>query len=100
MNFSSTFFTELQGLMLAQREARRGWFALGRIEKKLRRLNMHVIESQELMSQLGAHSKLNAHPAFINGLHDAGRLRAEAWLEKNFTQLGVQSSFSVARLFG
>jgi NTE family protein len=100
MNFSSTFFTELQGLMLAQREARRGWFAFGRMEKKLRRLNMHVIESQELMSQLGAHSKLNAHPAFVNGLHDEGRLRAEAWLEKNFERIGVQSSFSVARLFG
>ncbi|WP_234814973.1 patatin-like phospholipase family protein, partial [Noviherbaspirillum denitrificans] len=76
MGFSSTFFTELQGLMLVQREAKRGWFAFGRLERRLRQLNMHVVESQELMSQLGRHSKLNASPAFINGLHEEGRRRA------------------------
>lgn len=100
MGFSSTFFTELQGLMLAQREARRGWYAFGRLERRLRHLNMHVVESQELMSQLSPHSKLNAHPAFIKGLHEEGRMRAEAWLEQNFRHLGVRSSFSLARLFG
>lgn len=100
MGFSSTFFTELQGVMLAQREARRGWFALGRLERRLRQLNMHVIESQDLMSQLSTHSKLNAHPAFISTLRDEGRVRAALWLERNFTQLGVRSSFSPARLFG
>lgn len=100
MGFSSTFFTELQGLMLAQREARRGWLAFGRLERRLRQLNMHVVESQELMSQLGRHSKLNANPAFINGLHEEGRRRAELWLEHNFQQLGTRSSFRLARLFG
>lgn len=100
MGFSSTFFTELQGLMLAQREARRSWYSFGRLERRLRHLNMHVVESQELMSQLSMHSKMNAHPAFINGLHDEGRMRAEAWLEQNFRQLGVRSSFSLAKLFG
>jgi NTE family protein len=100
MGFSSTFFTELQGLTLAQREARRGWFSLGRLERRLKQLNMHMVESQELMSQLGRHSKLNAHPAFINGLHEEGRRRAEIWLEHNFQQLGVRSSFRLARLFG
>lgn len=100
MGFSSTFFTELQGLVLAQREARRGWFSFGRLERRLRQLNMHVIESQELMSQLSRHSKLNAHPTFINALHEEGRMRADAWLRENFRQIGVRSSFRVARLFG
>ncbi|RZI41004.1 patatin-like phospholipase family protein [Herbaspirillum sp. HC18] len=100
MGFSSTFFTELQGLVLAQREARRTWFSFGTLERKLRQLNLHVIESQDLMSQLDKHSKLNAHPAFINGLHEEGRARAEAWLHRNFRQLGVRSSFRPERLFG
>jgi len=100
MGFSSTFFTELQGLMLAQREARRGWFALGRLERRLRQLNIHVLESQELMSQLSPHSKLNAHPAFIHGLHDEGRAHAERWLAQNFDRIGLRSSFNLARLFG
>ncbi len=100
MGFSSTFFTEVQGLMLAQREARRGWLAIGRLERRLRQLNLHVVESRELMSQLSRHSKLNAHPAFIKGLHEEGRVRAESWLEQNFAQLGVDSSFRFAQLFG
>jgi NTE family protein len=100
MSFSSTFFTELQGLLLAQREARRSWMSFGRLERRLRQLNMHVVESQELMSQLGTHSKLNAHPAFINGLHDEGKRRAELWLKENFKQIGVRSSFRLAKLFG
>lgn len=100
MGFSSTFYTELQGVMLAKREAERSWFAFGRLERRLRQLNMHVIESQELMGQLSTHSKMNAHPAFINRLHDEGRSRAESWLEKNSRQLGVRSSFSLAKLFG
>jgi NTE family protein len=100
LSFSSTFFAELQGVMLAQREARRGWFSAGRLERRLRQLNMHAIESQELMSELSANSKLNAHPAFLNGLHDEGKLHADAWLDKNFHQIGVRSSFSPAKLFG
>jgi NTE family protein len=100
LGFSSTFFTELQGLVLAQREARRGWFSFGRLERRLRQLNMHVVDSQELMGQLGKHSKLNAQPAFIKGLHEEGRMRAGAWLDKNFRQIGVRSSFRPAKLFG
>jgi NTE family protein len=100
MGFSSTFFTELQGLTLAQREARRGWLSFSRLERRLRTLNMHVIETQELMSRLSRHSKLNTHPAFINGLHEEGRMRADAWLRTHFRQIGVRSSFRVARLFG
>lgn len=100
MGFSSTFYTELQGVMLAKREALRGLFAFGRLERRLRRLNLHVIESQELMSQLGAHSKLNAHPSFIHRLYGEGRQCADRWLDRNFRRLGVRSSFRLAQLFG
>lgn len=100
MGFSSTFFTELQGLILAKREARRSWMPFNRLERRLRQLNMHMIESQELLGQLGTHSKLNAHPAFVNGLHEEGRKRAELWLDRHFDTLGVRSSFSLARLLG
>jgi NTE family protein len=100
MGFSSTFFTELQGLLLAQREARRSWMPFSRMERRLRNLNMHVVESQELLGQLGTHSKMNAHPAFVNGLHEEGRMRAEMWLDRHFDKLGVRSSSSLAQLIG
>lgn len=100
MGFSSTFYTELQGVMLAKREAQRGLFAFGRLERRLRRLNLHMVESPELMSRLGTHSKLNAHPAFIERLYQEGRESADAWLDRNFRRIGVRSSFRLAQMLG
>lgn len=99
MGFSSTFHTELQGLMLAKRQAERGWLALGKLERRLRHLNMHMIAAPELMSQLSSHSKMNASPAFLHSLHAEGRLRADAWLAESFEQLGRGSTFRMAHLF-
>jgi NTE family protein len=95
ISFSSAFFTEFQGLARGKREAERSLFSFGRLERRLRNLNMHVIDSQELVGQLSALSKINTHPAFIKELHDEGRERAGLWLEENFRLLGVRSSFSL-----
>jgi NTE family protein len=95
ISFSSALFSELQGIALAKREASRSLFALGRLERKLRRLNLHLIDSQELMSKLSSLSKLNTTAAFINALRDEGRSRTEIWLEQNFRHLGVRSSYAL-----
>jgi NTE family protein len=95
ISFSSALFSELQGIALAKREANRSLLALGRLERKLRRLNMHLIDSQELMSQLSSLSKLNTRAAFINALRDEGRSRTTAWLDDNFRHVGVRSTFTL-----
>ncbi len=97
IGFSSALSTELQGIALAQREARRGLFAFGRLERRLRHLNIHLVDAKEFMSRLSGHSKLNTHLPFINGLRNAGRNQAELWLKKNFHHLGVRSSYNLAR---
>lgn len=98
IGFSSTFFSELQGLALVKREAERSPIAVSRMKRQLRRLNMHLIDAQELMSRLSALSKLNTRSSFINSLRDAGRSRAEAWLGENRQSIGVRSSFRPAEL--
>jgi NTE family protein len=98
IGFSSTFFSELQGLALAKREAERSPFAVGRMKRQLRRLNLHLIDAQELMSRLSALSKLNTRASFINALRDEGRSHAEVWLAENIQSIGVRSSFSPAEL--
>ena len=100
IGFNSALFTELQGVALAKREAQHGWFAFGRLERRLRNLNVHMVESREFMSQLGGLSKMNTQAPFINALRDQGRIRAEAWLHQNFKHLGVRSSFNLARYLG
>ena len=84
ISFTSAFYAEINGVMLAKREAERGWLALGRQARKLRRLRTHVIDSPEYMSRLGALSQANAHATFIAALREEGRARAEEWLERHF----------------
>lgn len=95
ISFSSALFSELQGIALAKREANRSFFAFGHLERKLRRLNMHLIDSQELMSKLSSLSKLNTRAAFINALRNEGRSRTQAWLDENFRHVGVRSTFTL-----
>jgi NTE family protein len=96
IGFSAALFTELQGIALAQREAQRAWFSLGRLERRLRKLNVHLVDSLEFMSRLNDLSKLNTQAPFIQALHAEGRLQAEKWLQENFHHLGVRSSFDLA----
>jgi NTE family protein len=96
IGFSAALLTELQGVALAMREAQRGWFVFGRLERRLRRLNVHLIDSREFMSRLSGLSKLNAQAPFIQTLHNEGRLQAEKWLQQKAQHLGVRSSFNLA----
>jgi NTE family protein len=92
ISFTSGFFAELQGLALAQREGARGWGSLGRVQRKLRRFHMHLIDSRDYMSRLGALSMANNHSSFIAALHAEGRERAQSWLEDKFHLLGMKST--------
>jgi NTE family protein len=98
ISFGAAFFSELQGIALARREAQRSLLAWGHLERRLRRLNLHVIDAPELMGGLDTISKLNAQASFITALRDAGRQWAAAWLEKNGNSLGVRSTHDLSRL--
>ena len=98
ISFGAAFFSELQGIALAQREARRSLLAWGQLERRLRRLNLHVIAAPELMGTLDTISKLNAQPSFLIALRDAGRQWAAAWLEKSGASLGVKSTYDLSGL--
>jgi NTE family protein len=97
ISFTSAFFTELNGLALAKQEAERPRFGFGTLERRLRALNLHVIENDDLMTQLSVHSKLNVEGAFIDALREHGRNRAEAWLKHKFPFIGTRSSVRLAR---
>ena len=101
ISFGAAFFSELQGIALAQREARRSLLAWGRLERRLRRLNLHVIDAPELMGTLDTVSKLNAQASFLTALRDAGRQWADgmAGQERRFARRQVDlRSIAPARL--
>lgn len=97
ISFSSAFFTELGGLALAKREAESSMFAFGTLERRLKRLNMHMLEASDLMNQLDVMSKLNTKTSFIHALHAEGRAVAEKWLLDHFHAVGFRSSFDLGR---
>ncbi|KAF1043926.1 MAG: hypothetical protein GAK35_01979 [Herbaspirillum frisingense] len=97
ISFSSAFFTELSALALAKREAENSTLAFGSLERRLRQLNIHMIDANELMEQLSNLSKLNTQASFIRSLHQQGRERASEWLEQNFVQVGQTSTFDLGR---
>lgn len=93
ISFTSAFYAELQGIAMAKQEAEQGSFAFGGLERRLKRLKLHLIDSQELMSVLEPLSKFDTHASFINALFEEGRARAQEWLETNYRCIGVRSSF-------
>ncbi len=97
ISFSSAFFTELSALALAKREAENSTLAFGSLERRLRQLNVHMIDANELMEQLTNLSKLNTQASFIGSLFQQGRERASEWLEQNYAQIGHASTFDLGR---
>ncbi len=95
ISFGSALSGELQGIALAKKEAGSALFSLGRLERRLRRLNLHLIDAQDVMSRLNVLSRLNTHRDFIEGLRDEGRSRADAWLTTNFRHIGARSSLAL-----
>ena len=99
LGFNSTFLREMRMIAQATEQSGQALFPLGRLERRLRRMNFHLIEAEALVSQLAADSKLNAHLPFITMLHDLGRAQADLWLQNHFSSIGNQSSVDLAGLF-
>jgi len=98
ISFSSSLFTELQAISLAQQQAARDWYALGRHQRKLRSLHLHSIDSPEFMGQLSSLSKARREYSLIRALRNEGRNQAGMWLEKNLHLIGVRSTLNPDQL--
>jgi len=99
LGFNSTFLREMRMIAQAIEQSEQALFPWGRLERRLRQMNFHLIEAEALVSQLAIDSKLNAHLPFITMLHDLGRAQANLWLENDFSSIGNQSSVDLGELF-
>lgn len=100
LSFSVTLLRELRTIIDAREMAKQTLLPLGRLERRLRRVNFHMIEADELMTQLSTHSRLNINHDFLLLLRDQGRARAEYWLVHHQGDLGRRSSVDLAEVFG
>jgi NTE family protein len=60
---------------------------------------IHSIRDDAEMAQLGVATKLNPDWDFLCRLRDAGRARAQEWLDMNYDRVGNDSSISLAEIF-
>jgi NTE family protein len=97
--FNATFLREMRMYAHASEFAGRGWLPLGRLERRLGRTKFHLIEADELMSQIASESRLTTSLPFLEMLRDRGRERAKAWLAASFANLGQRSSVDLRAMF-
>ena len=62
-------------------------------------VNFHMIEAQDDLAEFDASSKFNTDINFLLDLHRRGWGAADRWLELNYENLGVKSSFDVWEMF-
>ena len=64
-----------------------------------RRMLMHTIADEKSLAALGASSKFNVEPEFIDMLFQKGRAAAETWLHTSFRHVGTKSTVDLRKMF-
>ncbi len=95
IHFNTTFLTEMRNLALGRRAASRFSLLRGRLEQRLLGLNLHMIETDEKVSELGVEKTLNTSLPFLLRLKEDGRARAETWLAQHRAALGRRSTMDL-----
>lgn len=76
VSFSAPFLREMRTIALAKNYVENSRVPFSNLERRLTRMNFHLIEAEDLMAQLSIESKLNSSSAFLTMLRDHGRARA------------------------
>jgi NTE family protein len=92
LSFNSSLQRELRAIHFVSQLVEEGHLD----PQRFKRLNVHVVQAEDVMRGLGAHSKFDTSPTFIQSLHALGRERMTAWLAANRTKVGRESSVDLA----
>jgi NTE family protein len=78
--FMAAFLREIGAIAQAKQELERELFTFGRLERRLKRATLHLIEAEDLLGGLSPTSRLNTSWDFLMMLRDHGRAQAEQWV--------------------
>lgn len=98
--FNAPFLREMRSIALARAEVDKQGIVMGKLARRLRSLDFHVLEAAELIARLQVEKTLNVDLGFLIRLRDEGRAQADAWLTRHFDRIGRESSIDLARRFG
>src|SRR5574337_1253332 len=100
LGFSAHFMREMRTLSEAMAYARAGFGGFGRLERRLKKLRFHMIESSRIASLQRTETKMLAYGPFLELLRDQGRERAQALLDRHGDAFGRRSTLNLRRWFG
>ena len=95
ISFNSSLLREMRAIRFVTRLIDDGTV----VNRSLRRMRIHCVAGDDVISKLSIASKLDADWDFLTNLRDAGRARAEQWLEAHFEHVGVESTVDLQALY-
>jgi len=98
--FSANLMREMRTFQQATAFARSTWLPSGNLERRLREMRFHMIDSQDLASMQRTETKLIAHRPFLELLQAQGRERAAAWLGEHASAVGRRATVDMNACFG
>lgn len=95
ISFNASLMPEIRAVTFVKKLIEQG--KLPRDQYK--NVRLHLIETQNLMTNLSRSSKLNPDWMFISHLRSAGHQMAQDWLKANYHKVGVESSINVEEIY-
>ena len=95
ISFNSSLMRELRAINFVQRLIKDGTIPEG----AMKRINVHMISDDALMTELSVASKLVPTPTTLNALFDAGQAAAETFLKDHGALIGKRSSLDLPELY-
>jgi len=97
ISFNSSLINEMKLIHYRNELIRNG--VLKTDDKTNREIFVHTISGYDALSQLSYSSKLNTSWEFLLDLKERGRQTASKWLESDYKQVGIKSTFDVEEHF-
>jgi NTE family protein len=97
ISFNSSLINEMKLIHYRNELIRNGILKVD--EKVNREIFVHTISGYDALSQLSYSSKMNTSWDFLLSLKERGRQTATKWLESDFKQVGIKSTFDVEEHF-
>ena len=95
ISFNSSLLREMRAIRFVTRLIDDGTV----VDGSLRRMRIHAIAADDVMTTLSVASKLDADWDFLIRLRDTGRDRAGQWLDAHFDRLGVESTVDLQAVY-
>jgi NTE family protein len=98
ITFGGALMAEMRAIAFVQGLIDQGAIT-GEFGRRLKRILVHSIADPASLAPLGAVSKFNVEPEFLDYLFGLGRAAGTSWLASTFDMIGVESSIDIRARF-